>query len=63
MAPERDLEKEPQVRDGLIDGPHADTAFRQMQLVAPHVLEARRVGLSAEKHSEVLDSRVSAPCV
>ena len=44
MAPERDLEKEPQDRDGLIDGPHANTAFRQMQLVAPHVLEARRVG-------------------
>src|SRR5215813_6136742 len=54
-APERDLEKEPQRRDGLIDGRHTDAACRQMQLVAAHVLEGCRIRRSAEKRREVLD--------
>ena len=52
---ERDPEKEPQGRYGLIEGRHANTARRQMQLVAAHVLEARRIGRSPEERSEVLD--------
>ena len=55
VALERDLEKEPQRRDGLIDGRHANAARRQMQLVAAHVLEARRIGRSPEERREVLD--------
>jgi hypothetical protein len=31
VAPERDLKKEPQRRDGLIEGRHANAARRQMQ--------------------------------
>src|SRR5215472_14584678 len=54
-APERDLKKEPQRRDGLIEGRHADAARRQMQLVAAHVLEGRRIRRSPNKRSEVLD--------
>ena len=44
VAPERDPEKEPQGRYGLIERRHANTARRQMKLVAAHVLEARRIG-------------------
>ena len=54
-APERDLEEEPQRRDGLVEGRNADAARRQMQLIAAHVLEARRVGRAAEERGEVLD--------
>jgi hypothetical protein len=43
VAPERDLKKEPQRRDGLVDGRHANTARSQMELVAAYVLEARRI--------------------
>lgn len=43
-SPEHDLEKEPQRRDGLVEGGDADAARGQMQLIAPHVLQARRVG-------------------
>ena len=43
-APERDLKEEPQRRDGLIDGRHADATRRQMQLVEAHVLETRVSG-------------------
>src|SRR5271155_4043257 len=43
-APERDPEKEPQYRDALVERRYAGAARRQMQLVAPHILEARRVG-------------------
>jgi hypothetical protein len=43
VAPQRDLKKEPQGRNGLIDGRHTNTARRQMQLMAAHVLEARRI--------------------
>ena len=52
---ERDPEKEPQRRYGLVDGRHANTACRQMQLVAAHVLEGRRIRRSPEKRCEVLD--------
>src|SRR5262245_43648814 len=55
LAPERDPEEEPQGRYGLVDGRHADTACRQMQLVATHVLETRSIRRSPEKRSEVLD--------
>jgi hypothetical protein len=55
VALERDLKEEPQRRDGLIDGRHANTACRQMELVAAHVLEARRIRRSPEERSEVLD--------
>src|SRR5919198_2275221 len=55
VAPERDPKEEPQRRDGLVDGRHANAARRQMQLVAAHVLEARRIRRSPEKRSEVLD--------
>jgi hypothetical protein len=55
VAPERDPKEEPQRRDGLIEGRHADTARRQMKLVAAHVLEARRIGGSPNKRGEVLD--------
>ena len=56
VALEGDPEKEPQRRDGLIEGRHADAARREMQLISPHVLEARRVGRAAEEGGEVLDS-------
>src|SRR6195256_4126376 len=55
VAPERDLKKEPQRRYGLIEGRHANAARCQMQLIAAHVLEARRIGRSPEKRGEVLD--------
>jgi uncharacterized protein len=54
-APERDLEKEPQCRDALVEGRNAGTARRQMKLIAAYVFEARRVGRSAEEGGEVLD--------
>jgi hypothetical protein len=38
VALQRALEKEPQRRDGLVDGRHANTACRQMQLIPAHVL-------------------------
>ena len=41
---ERDPEKEPQGRYGLIEGRRANTARRQMQLIAAHVLETCRIG-------------------
>jgi len=44
VSPERDPEKEPQRRDGLVETRHADTARRQMQLVAAHILERRHIG-------------------
>jgi hypothetical protein len=43
VTPQRDPEKEPQRRDGLIEGRHTNAARRQMKLVAAHVLEARRI--------------------
>src|SRR5262245_31429457 len=55
VAPQRDPEQEPQRRDGLIDGRNANAARRQMQLVASHVLETRRIRRSPEKRREVLD--------
>ena len=44
VAPERDPEKETQRRYGLVDGRYTNAARRQVQLVAAHVLEARRIG-------------------
>src|SRR5271170_7864547 len=55
VALQRDPEEEPQRRDGLVDGWYADAACGQIQLVAPHVLEARRIRGSPEEHREVLD--------
>jgi hypothetical protein len=55
VALERDPEKEPQYGDGLVEGRHTYPARNQMQLVAAHVLEARRIGRSPEERSEVLD--------
>src|SRR5580692_4385712 len=55
VALQRDLKEEPQRRDGLIDCRHADATLRQMQLVAAHVLETRRIRRSSEKRREVLD--------
>ncbi|MET4804796.1 hypothetical protein [Bradyrhizobium sp. LB11.1] len=40
---QRDPKEEPQRRNGLIDGRNANAARRQMQLVAAHVLEVRRI--------------------
>ena len=55
VALERDPEEEPQRRDRLVHGRHTDAARRQTQLIAAHVLEARRVGRAAKKRREVLD--------
>ena len=44
-----------QRRYGLVDGRHANLARDQMQLVAAHVLEARRIRRSPKEHREVLD--------
>src|SRR5229473_2756121 len=54
-APKRDLEKEPQCRDALVEGRNASATRRQMKLIAAYVFEARRVGRAAEEGSEVLD--------
>src|SRR3984957_14596635 len=54
-APKRDLEKEPQCRDALVEGRNAGATRRQMKLIAAYVFEARRVGRSAEEGGEVLD--------
>jgi hypothetical protein len=56
VALEGDPEKEPQRRDGLIEGRHADALGSKMQLIAAHVLEACRIGRAAEECGEVLDS-------
>src|SRR5207253_1723004 len=56
VALERDPEEEPQRRDSLVDRRHADTARCQMELVAPYILEARRIRRSPQEHREVLDS-------
>jgi hypothetical protein len=52
---QRHHEQEPQRRQAVIDGWHARAARHQMQLIATHVLEARRVRRRAEKGAEVLD--------
>jgi hypothetical protein len=54
VALERNPEKEPQRRDRLIDGRHANAARRQMELVAAHVLEARRIRRSPENAAKFL---------
>src|SRR6201995_395117 len=54
-APKRDLEKEPQCRDALVDGRNAGSTCRQMKLIAAHVFEARFIGVTAEEGGEVLD--------
>jgi hypothetical protein len=54
-APERDPEKEPQRSHGVIENGDVRTARRQMQLKTPDILEARRVGRSAEERSKILD--------
>src|SRR3954447_19079241 len=55
VALERNLEEEPQRRDGLVDSRHANAVRCQMQLVAPHVLKTRRFRRSPEEYREVLD--------
>ena len=54
-APERDLKEEPQRGHGVIENGDVRAVCRQMQLKASDVLEARRVGRSAEERSKVLD--------
>jgi hypothetical protein len=54
-APERDSEEEPQRSHSVIENRHMRAVRRQMQLKAPDVLEARRVGRSAEECSKVPD--------
>jgi hypothetical protein len=48
-APERNPEKEPQRSHGVIENRDVRAARRQMQLKASDVLEARRIGRSAEE--------------
>src|SRR6267154_79579 len=54
-APKRDLEKEPQCRDALVEGRNAGATRRQMKLIAAYLFEARGIGRAAEEGSEVLD--------
>jgi hypothetical protein len=54
-APERDLEEEPQRGHSMIENRDMRAGRRQMQLKASDVLEARRVGRSAEERSKILD--------
>src|ERR1044071_5923892 len=56
MPLQRDLKEEPQRRDGLVDGRHANAARGQMQLIPAHVLESRGIRWSPEERGEVLDS-------
>lgn len=55
VTPQRDLEEEPQSRDRLVDGRHADAARCEMELIAAHVLEAGQIRRSSEEGCEVLD--------
>src|SRR3982074_2886086 len=50
---ERDPEEEPQRSHGVIENRDMRAACRQMQLKAPDVLEACRVGRSAEERSKI----------
>ncbi|MET4221130.1 hypothetical protein ABIB00_006365 [Bradyrhizobium sp. LB14.3] len=43
VALQRDPKEEPQRRDGLADGRNSNAARGQMQLIAAHVLEGRRI--------------------
>src|ERR1700694_789006 len=54
-APERDPEEEPQCSHGVIENGDVRAVRCQMQLKASDVLEARRVGRSAEERSKILD--------
>src|SRR6266566_8106601 len=54
-APKRDLEKEPQCRDALVDGRNTGPTCCQMKLIAAYVFEARCIGRAAEEGGEVLD--------
>jgi hypothetical protein len=54
-APQRDPEEEPQRSHGVIENGDMRAAGRQMQLKASDVLEARRVGRTAEECSKILD--------
>ena len=54
-AIERHGEKEPQRRDGGVDGRRAGPLRGEMQLKAPHVLQLGRARRAAEKCCEVLD--------
>jgi hypothetical protein len=51
---ERDPGEEPQRRHGVIENRDMRAVRRQMQLKAPYVLEARRVGRPAEERSKIL---------
>ena len=51
---ERDPEEKPQRSHGVIENGDVRAARRRMQLKASDVLEARRVGRSAEERSEIL---------
>src|SRR5258705_3243819 len=54
-APKRDLEKEPQCRDALVEGRNAGATCCQKKLIAAYVFEARGIGRAAEESGEVLD--------
>jgi hypothetical protein len=55
VAPKRDPEEEPQRRHSVIENGGMRPALRQMQLEAPDILEARRVGRAAEERGELFD--------
>jgi len=52
---ERDPEKEPQRRYGVIDTRCADAARGHMQLKAPYILECRRIRRTAKESGQVLN--------
>jgi hypothetical protein len=54
VALERDPEKEPQCRYGLVAGRHTNAAASEMQLIAANVLEACGVWRSPEERREFL---------
>jgi hypothetical protein len=54
-APERDPEEKPKRSHGVIENGNVCAVRRQMQLKAPDVVEARRVGRSAEERSKIPD--------
>ena len=52
---ERHPEKEPQRRDGVIENRRSCAVRSQLQLKAPYILQACRIGRSTEKCGEILD--------
>jgi hypothetical protein len=54
-APERDPEEKPQRGHGVIENRDVRAVRHQMQLKASDILEARRVGRSAEERGKIPD--------